>query len=140
MSHWIYVWWLQAARELADWYEQNAVQLESLRAANRQTMLNTEKHFVSELEPIQPGTEWDRSEKWTTKYQSIYKNFLQGVQAVRFQPQERQEREGRLPDAVDHPTAEARPGRQHRLARPRQPRQYSVLRMFSSTVIILCKQ
>jgi len=50
----------QAATELSGWYEQNAIQLEKLRAANREAMITANKTFVAELEPLEPGTEWDR--------------------------------------------------------------------------------
>merc|ERR1712025_610386 len=53
----------QAAKELAAWYEQNAIQLEKLRATNREAMINANKTFVAELEPVEPGTEWDRVAK-----------------------------------------------------------------------------
>ena len=35
-------------------------QLEKLRAANREAMITANKTFVAELEPVEPGTEWDR--------------------------------------------------------------------------------
>ena len=47
-------------QELAGWYEQNAIQLEKLRAANREAMVTANKTFVAELEPVEAGTEWDR--------------------------------------------------------------------------------
>ena len=47
-------------QELSGWYEQNAIQLEKLRAANREAMITANKTFVAELEPVEPGTEWDR--------------------------------------------------------------------------------
>ena len=47
-------------QELSGWYEQNAIQLEKLRAANREAMITANKTFVAELEPLEPGTEWDR--------------------------------------------------------------------------------
>ena len=50
----------QAAQELADWYAQNSIQVEKLREANREAMENTDKTFVAQMEPILPGTEWDR--------------------------------------------------------------------------------
>ena len=52
----------EAARELSDWYAQNTIQVEKLREANRQAMDNTDKSFVAQMEPIKPGTEWDRSD------------------------------------------------------------------------------
>ena len=52
----------QAAQELADWYAQNSIQVEKLREANREAMeTDTAKTFVAQMEPILPGTEWDRS-------------------------------------------------------------------------------
>ena len=48
------------SKELENWYAQNAIQLEKLRAANREAMINTDKTFVAELEPVEPGTEWER--------------------------------------------------------------------------------
>merc|ERR1711923_100610 len=53
----------QAAKELENWYAQNAIQLEKLRATNREAMINTDKNFVAELEPLEPGTEWERVAK-----------------------------------------------------------------------------
>ena len=50
-------------QELADWYAQNTIQLEKLRTANRAAMENTDKNFIAQIEPIQPGTEWDRVSK-----------------------------------------------------------------------------
>ena len=50
----------QAAQELSDWYAQNTIQVEKLRETNRQAMENTDKTFVAQMEPIKPGTEWDR--------------------------------------------------------------------------------
>ena len=50
----------QAAQELADWYAHNSIQVEKLREANREAMENTDKTFVAQMEPILPGTEWDR--------------------------------------------------------------------------------
>ena len=47
-------------QELSGWYEQNAIQLEKLRAANREAMVTANKTFVAELEPVEAGTEWDR--------------------------------------------------------------------------------
>ena len=43
-------------------YAQNAVQLEKLRANNRAAAATAtvETTPVSQMEPIQPGTEWDR--------------------------------------------------------------------------------
>ena len=44
-------------------YAQNTVQLEKLRANNRAAAATAtvETTPVSQMEPIQPGTEWDRS-------------------------------------------------------------------------------
>merc|ERR1719195_1726658 len=53
----------QAAQELADWYAHNSIQVEKLREANREAMENTDKTFVAQMEPILPGTEWDRVSK-----------------------------------------------------------------------------
>jgi len=53
----------QAAQELSNWYEQNTIQLEKLRETNRAAMINMDKTFVAQIEPIQPGTEWDRVSK-----------------------------------------------------------------------------
>jgi len=53
----------QAAQELSDWYAQNSIQLEKLRETNRAAMMNSDKTFVAQIEPIQPGTEWDRVSK-----------------------------------------------------------------------------
>ena len=50
----------EAAKELSDWYAQNTIQVEKLRETNRQAMDNTDKTFVAQMEPIKPGTEWDR--------------------------------------------------------------------------------
>ena len=38
-----------------DWYAQNDV-----RAAYRESISNTEKLFVADMEPAEPGTEWER--------------------------------------------------------------------------------
>ena len=53
-------WFLQSFQELSDWYAQNSIQLEKLRETNRAAMMNSDKTFVAQIEPIQPGTEWDR--------------------------------------------------------------------------------
>jgi len=53
----------QAAQELSDWYSQNSIQLEKLRETIRAAMMNSDKTFVAQIEPIQPGTEWDRVSK-----------------------------------------------------------------------------
>merc|ERR1719445_403391 len=53
----------QAAQELADWYAQNAIQMDKLRETNRAAMESAEKTFVAQIEPIQPGSEWDRVSK-----------------------------------------------------------------------------
>ena len=45
---------------MSDWYAQNSIQLEKLRETNRAAMMNSDKTFVAQIEPIQPGTEWDR--------------------------------------------------------------------------------
>ena len=47
-------------QELSDWYAQNDVSLEKIRAANRESMDNTEKLFVTDMDPVEPGTEWER--------------------------------------------------------------------------------
>merc|ERR1712012_558444 len=51
----------QAAQELADWYAQNTIRLEKLRTANRAAMENTDKNFIAQIEPIQPGTEHEQN-------------------------------------------------------------------------------
>ena len=43
-----------------DWYAQNDVSLEKVRAAYRESISNTEKLFVADMEPAEPGTEWER--------------------------------------------------------------------------------
>eukprot|EP00090_Calanus_glacialis_P042683 TRINITY_DN7567_c0_g1_i2.p1 TRINITY_DN7567_c0_g1~~TRINITY_DN7567_c0_g1_i2.p1 ORF type:complete len:212 (-),score=62.73 TRINITY_DN7567_c0_g1_i2:131-706(-) len=53
----------QAAKELEDWYAQNEISLEKLRATNRESMNSEEKPFVAEMEPVEPGTEWERVAK-----------------------------------------------------------------------------
>ena len=51
---------LNFVQELEDWYAQNDVELEKLRATNRESMSSREKLFVAEMEPVEPGTEWER--------------------------------------------------------------------------------
>jgi len=53
----------QAAQELSDWYAANTIQLEKLRTSNRAAMENMDRTFVSQIEPLQPGTEWERVSK-----------------------------------------------------------------------------
>merc|ERR1712110_713584 len=53
----------QAAQELSDWYAANSIQLEKLRTSNRAAMENMDRTFVSQMEPLQPGTEWERVSK-----------------------------------------------------------------------------
>ena len=48
------------SQELADWYAANTIQLEKLRSSNRAAMENMDRTFVSQIEPLQPGTEWER--------------------------------------------------------------------------------
>lgn len=50
----------QAAQELSDWYAANTTQLDKLRASNRAALENMDRTFVSQIQPLQPGTEWDR--------------------------------------------------------------------------------
>ena len=50
----------QAAQELSDWYAGNTTQLDKLRASNRAALENMDRTFVSQIQPLQPGTEWDR--------------------------------------------------------------------------------
>ena len=47
-------------QELSDWYAANTIQLEKLRTSNRAAMENLDRTFVSQIEPLQPGTEWER--------------------------------------------------------------------------------
>lgn len=47
-------------QELSDWYAANSIQLEKLRTSNRAAMENMDRTFVSQMEPLQPGTEWER--------------------------------------------------------------------------------
>ena len=63
-------------KELSAWYEQNAIQLEKLRAANREAMITANKTFVAELEPVEPGTEWDRLDSTSEGY---YIDYLSGL-------------------------------------------------------------
>merc|ERR1711892_159530 len=53
----------QAAKELEDWYAQNEVSIEKMGATNRESMNSGEKLFVAEMEPVEPGTEWERVAK-----------------------------------------------------------------------------
>ena len=44
-----------------------------MRAGNREAMINNDKKFVAELEPVEPGTEWDRLvEMFKNIYRLIY--------------------------------------------------------------------
>ena len=45
---------------MSDWYAANTIQLEKLRTSNRAAMENMDRTFVSQIEPLQPGTEWER--------------------------------------------------------------------------------
>ena len=45
---------------MPDWYAQNDVSLENVRAAYRESISNTKKLFVADKEPAEPGTEWER--------------------------------------------------------------------------------
>ena len=47
-------------QELSDWYAANTIQLEKLRTSNRAAMENMDRTYVSQIEPLQPGTEWER--------------------------------------------------------------------------------
>jgi len=49
----------QALKELEDWYKHYNVQLEKTKEDNR----NAQETFVSEVNDIQPGTEWERVAK-----------------------------------------------------------------------------
>ena len=46
---------LNFVQELEDWYTQNDVVLENLRATNRESMSSREKLFVAEMEPVEQG-------------------------------------------------------------------------------------
>ena len=55
-------------KELEDWYAQNEVSLEKIRATNRESMNSGEKLFVAEMEPVEPGTEWEGETDLDNKY------------------------------------------------------------------------
>ena len=56
----IVIWYCLGVQELSDWYAANSIQLEKLRTSNRAAMENMDRTFVSQMEPLQPGTEWER--------------------------------------------------------------------------------
>ncbi|XP_023339931.1 clathrin light chain [Eurytemora carolleeae] len=50
----------QAAKELEDWYKVHQETLEKTRAANREARLSIDRSYISTIETLEPGTEWER--------------------------------------------------------------------------------
>jgi len=49
-----------ASKELDEWYRQLAETLEKTRLSNRQARLSVDRSYISVIEDLEPGTEWER--------------------------------------------------------------------------------
>ena len=47
-------------QELDEWYKQFAETLEKTRSSNRQARLSVDRSYISVIEDLEPGTEWER--------------------------------------------------------------------------------